>query len=146
MVCVRCTNPGALSGFTNQRFDHGSWISLQVNMLRKEMRTAIACARQLYPRLEVWWVQIFVESGSARQLSRYSGILVSWLDSRQRKSLQNVHTGSGAHPASFSVNTLTWIQRPGHEVNHSPPSSAEVKNLWSYSPPAPMPSWRALTV
>jgi hypothetical protein len=26
-----------------------------------------------------------------------------------------------------------WVQRPGSEVNHSPVSSAEVKNQWSYT-------------
>jgi len=32
-----------------------------------------------------------------------------------------------------------WL---GHAVNHSPPSSAKVKNYWSYTPsPLCMPSW-----
>jgi hypothetical protein len=26
-----------------------------------------------------------------------------------------------------------WVKRPGHEANHLPPSSAEVKNTWSYT-------------
>jgi hypothetical protein len=25
------------------------------------------------------------------------------------------------------------VKRPGHEADHSPPSSAEVKNVWSYT-------------
>jgi len=25
------------------------------------------------------------------------------------------------------------VKRPGHEADHSPPSSAEVKNAWSYT-------------
>jgi hypothetical protein len=25
------------------------------------------------------------------------------------------------------------VKRPGHEVDHSPPSSAKVKNAWSYT-------------
>jgi hypothetical protein len=25
-----------------------------------------------------------------------------------------------------------WVKRPGHEADHSPPTSAEVKNAWSY--------------
>jgi hypothetical protein len=26
-----------------------------------------------------------------------------------------------------------WIKQPEYEVDHSPPSSAEVKNVWSYT-------------
>ena len=49
-----------------------------------------------------------------------------------------VQTGIGALPASYSVGIedlsreLRW---PGREAGRSPPSSAEVKNEWSYSHP-----------
>jgi hypothetical protein len=38
-----------------------------------------------------------------------------------------VQTGSGAHPASYPMGTggKAW---PGRDADHSPPSSAEVKN------------------
>jgi hypothetical protein len=43
-----------------------------------------------------------------------------------------VQTGSGAHQASCTVGTGGPFPggkaRPGRDVNHSPPSSAEVKN------------------
>ena len=39
----------------------------------------------------------------------------------------NVQTGSGAHPASCS---FLGVNRPGREADHSPASSAEVKNEW----------------
>jgi hypothetical protein len=43
-----------------------------------------------------------------------------------------VHTGSGAHPASYSVGTrgpfLEGKVWPGRDADHSAPSSAEVKN------------------
>jgi hypothetical protein len=43
-----------------------------------------------------------------------------------------VQTGSGAHPASFTMGTggpFPWAKtRPGRYVDHSPPSSAEVEN------------------
>jgi hypothetical protein len=45
--------------------------------------------------------------------------------------LYEVQTGSGAHPASYPMGTRSSIpggKRPGHEANHSPPSSTEVKN------------------
>jgi hypothetical protein len=47
-----------------------------------------------------------------------------------------VQTGSDAHPASYPMGTGVFspgIKRPGHEADHSPPSSAEIKNEWSYS-------------
>ena len=38
-----------------------------------------------------------------------------------------------AHPSSSSMGTsvLFEVKQPGHEVNHSLPSSAEVRNEWS---------------
>jgi len=50
--------------------------------------------------------------------------------------LQNVQTGSGAHPASCSLGTgvLSWgLKWLGHYINHRPPSSANLKNEWSYT-------------
>jgi hypothetical protein len=45
-----------------------------------------------------------------------------------------VQTGSGAHPASYPVGTrgpFLGIKAVGREADHSPPSSAEVKNAWN---------------
>jgi hypothetical protein len=43
-----------------------------------------------------------------------------------------VQTGSGAHPASFTMGTWGPFPggkaRPGRDADHSPPSSAEVVN------------------
>jgi hypothetical protein len=47
-----------------------------------------------------------------------------------------VQNGSGDHPASYPVGTRGSFpggKRPGREADHSPPSSAEVKNAWSYT-------------
>jgi hypothetical protein len=52
--------------------------------------------------------------------------------------LQNVKTGSGAHPASHSMDTEgisgrgrgVEREQSGREVDHPPPSSAYVKNEW----------------
>jgi hypothetical protein len=41
-----------------------------------------------------------------------------------------VQNGSGAHPASYPMGTrgsFPGVKRPGRESDHSPPSSAEVK-------------------
>jgi hypothetical protein len=57
-----------------------------------------------------------------------------------------VQNGSGAHPASYTMGTRALslgIKRPGREADHSPPSSAEVKEwveLYLYF--HNMPSWR----
>jgi hypothetical protein len=58
-----------------------------------------------------------------------------------------IQTGSGAHPASYPMGTRgplpgdeAWL---GHDADHSPPTSAEVKNeqeLYLLSPHAP--PWR----
>jgi hypothetical protein len=51
-----------------------------------------------------------------------------------------VKTGSEAHPASYSMDTrgsFPEVKRPGCEADHSPPSSAEVKEcmeLYLHSP------------
>jgi hypothetical protein len=49
---------------------------------------------------------------------------------------QRVQKSSGAHPASYSMGTgvpSLGAKRPGREADHSPPSSAEVKNAWKYT-------------
>jgi hypothetical protein len=51
---------------------------------------------------------------------------------------RHVQNGSGAHPASYPVGTRVslslGVKQVGYETDHSPPSSAEVKNAWSYTP------------
>ncbi|PNF43534.1 hypothetical protein B7P43_G03911, partial [Cryptotermes secundus] len=47
-----------------------------------------------------------------------------------------VQTGSGVHPASYPMGTdssFPGVNRPGRETHHSPPASAEVKNIWIYT-------------
>jgi hypothetical protein len=54
-----------------------------------------------------------------------------------------VHTGPGAHPASYIMGTgsFTGIKQPGPGVVHPPPSNAEIKKrvkLYLYSPSEPL--------
>jgi hypothetical protein len=52
-----------------------------------------------------------------------------------------VQNGSGAHPASYPMVTrgsFLGLKRPGREADHSLPSSAEVKNAWSYTSTPPI--------
>jgi hypothetical protein len=85
----------------------------------------------------IWWrVQV---------RNRYSSLVYRWATSWTIKGsspdrggnfslYHRVKTGSGAHPASY----LMGIMRQGHEADHSPPSSAEVKNAWSYNSTPPI--------
>jgi hypothetical protein len=55
-----------------------------------------------------------------------------------------VQTSGGAHPASCTMGTGSFpgVKRPGHGVDHQPPSSAKVKEraeIYLYSPSGP--SW-----
>jgi hypothetical protein len=56
-------------------------------------------------------------------------------------SHHRVQTGSGALLTSYAVGTRgssLGIKRPGHEADYLLPSSAEVKNAWSYSSVPPV--------
>jgi hypothetical protein len=56
-------------------------------------------------------------------------------EARDISLLHSVQTGSGAHPASHPMGTgvpSSWIKLPGREDDHSPSSSAEVKNNGLY--------------
>jgi hypothetical protein len=58
--------------------------------------------------------------------------------------LHSVQTGSGAHPESYPMGTgalSPGVKRPGREADHSPPSSADVKNGGAIPLLPHMPSW-----
>jgi hypothetical protein len=47
-----------------------------------------------------------------------------------------VQTGSVVHPTSYKMGTggsFPGVKRQGREVDHSPPTSAEVKKMWIYT-------------
>jgi hypothetical protein len=47
--------------------------------------------------------------------------------------------GPTQHPNQLLRGTLSLsVKRPGRESGHSPPSSADVKNAWSYTPTSPI--------
>jgi hypothetical protein len=49
---------------------------------------------------------------------------------------RRVQNGSGAHPASYPRGTRGFFlggKAEGREADHSPPSSVEIKNAWSYT-------------
>jgi hypothetical protein len=51
-----------------------------------------------------------------------------------------VQTCSGAHPAYLMGTGALSLgaKRPGREADHSPPSSAEIKNAWIYTSNPPI--------
>jgi len=53
--------------------------------------------------------------------------------------LQSAQTGSGAHSGPFSISTP---ERPEREVDKALPTSAGIKNKWSYAATSDRPSWR----
>jgi hypothetical protein len=65
-------------------------------------------------------------------------------DFRQGKNfslLHSVQTGSGVHKASCSMGTVgsfLWGNRPKREDGHSPPPSADVKNIRNYTSTPPV--------
>jgi len=54
--------------------------------------------------------------------------------------LHCIQTGCGAHLASYPVdtgNSFPGSKALGHETNHSPLTSAQVKNAWNHSSTPP---------
>jgi hypothetical protein len=51
-----------------------------------------------------------------------------------------VQTGSVVHATSYIIGTwgsFPGVKRPGREADHSPPTSAEVKKMWTYTSTPP---------
>jgi hypothetical protein len=92
-----------------------------------------------------------------RHHSRYSDTLRagrSGIESRWGARFSAlVHTDQGAHPASYTICTWSFsgVKRPGRDVDHPPPSSAEVKErvgpylYSSYGPSWPVLGWTLLS-
>jgi hypothetical protein len=71
--------------------------------------------------------------------ARPTGVRIK-VRARHFSVLQNVQAVSGAHPGSFQQISgfFSQIKQPGREVNHSSPSSADVKHMWSYTATPPI--------
>jgi hypothetical protein len=73
-------------------------------------------------------------------VTRLQGVK-SWQEQGMIFFSKNVKTGSGTHPAAYSVGVgvLSQVVKwPGHEVIHVPPSSIMVKNGWIYTFTSPV--------
>jgi hypothetical protein len=51
---------------------------------------------------------------------------------------QNDQTGCGPHPVLFIGSLSLGINRPEREINHSPPSNADLKSEWSHIHQSPI--------
>jgi hypothetical protein len=105
----------------------------------------------LYPDINFFGVASFKEiTRIGTKLHGLSQLMVrgsnSDLNTRVRLSWgislhHRVQTGSGAQPASYPMDTGGFslgLKRLEREADHSPPSSAEVKNAWSYTSTPPI--------
>lgn len=57
---------------------------------------------------------------------------------REYSLLQNINTDSGSPPSllfsGYIGAVASSVKWPRHEADRTPPSSTNVKNLWSYTP------------
>jgi hypothetical protein len=91
---------------------------------------------------------LFTQDTGARIAQWYStGLQAGWsvvwvLAGPGNFSLDHcIQTSSRANPISYSMGTrgsFPGVKWPGHEADHSPPSSAKVKNVWSYTSTSPI--------
>jgi hypothetical protein len=68
---------------------------------------------------------------------------------RDLSSFQSLHVSSGAHPASYPMDTMVLsleLKWPGREAHHLPSSHAKVKNEWNCMSISPVPSCHAQEV
>jgi hypothetical protein len=69
------------------------------------------------------------------------GLYGQWVGVRVPVGVRFFSAASGAHPASYRMDTGALsgrgVKRPGREAGHSPPASAEVKNTWTYTSTPP---------
>ena len=85
------------------------------------------------------WIRDVVVCTLTRPRVGWSGVWIPIM-ARDFPLLQTVQTGSGAHPASYSMGTgvlSRGAKRSGPKVD-SPPSSAAIMNEWSYTSNSPM--------
>jgi hypothetical protein len=61
----------------------------------------------------------------------YFKLKIENVNLRMISLLQIVQTGSEVHPTSYPMCTRGSF--PGGKVDHSPPTSAEVKKMWIYT-------------
>jgi hypothetical protein len=120
---------------------HAKWLSLYSRTCTKcDATVAVALSHAQRHRAERYNV-----TASNRRFSQLRAV-VAWTRLRARRYgaripvgardfplLPNFKTGPSTLLFSGYLGSFPWVMRPRCEVNHSPPSSAEAKNEWSYT-------------
>jgi hypothetical protein len=94
----------------------------KIAIVAKLLGQIYSCSRGIFkrwPRAMGWVIRVWIPVGAGNYTSHHC-----------------VQTSSGAHPASYPTGTRGSFpggKAVGREADHSPPSSAEVKNAWTYS-------------
>jgi hypothetical protein len=90
------------------------------------------------------WILIWKYLGGGIAQWYSAGLWAGWLGVRvpARAGNFSLHhsfqTGSGAHPTSYPMAFSLGVKRQEREADHSPPSSAEVKNAWNCTSTTPI--------
>jgi hypothetical protein len=67
---------------------------------------------------------------------------VDWLrEMNSRTVYKNLHYSYYIYISMYWGALSPGVKRPGHEADHSPPTSAEVKKMWIYTSIPHTPSW-----
>jgi hypothetical protein len=110
-------------------------------------RTIVFC---LFGALILSWYNRSRDSsvGVATGYRRDDGGVGTRVPARQEFSHFHVQTDSGAHPVSYPMGTGgafpgEGVKRQGREADHSPVTTAEVKQMWIYTSFPHTPLWRS---
>lgn len=105
------------------------------------------CAPHRLPDTKLLFPLVFLKTfGSSNSfLKRH------WLPNNFRKRTVDTVTSDNTHKHKSLLfsgyrGSFVWIKRPGHDADHSPPSSSELKNEWSYTSTPPPGHLYAFTV
>jgi hypothetical protein len=116
-----------------------AWTERIVSNLISDLQTNVMIRSSMSEYLHFWSVGI---------AQRYSaGLRAGWAGVWDPAGAGNfsfhrrVQTDTGAHPASNPMGIMGsffGVKWQGHEGDHSPPSSSEGKNVWSYASTSPI--------
>jgi len=90
------------------------------------------------------WIPLPNEKGEAYSLKKLRCGPQDSPGSTEVTFVQNVQTGSVAHPTSHSMENGSRVKRPGREFDQSLPFSSKVKSEWSCASSAHPAAWSVL--
>jgi hypothetical protein len=126
--CTRCSRTYLVSIWTQWPFSQYFNLLLQLpclcswnSVVRSQYSDWLLAGRPRGRSLSPGEVKNFYFSKSSRLALGSAQIPIQWV------------------PGAFSLG----VKRPGREVDHSPPTSADVKKMWIYTSTPYTPSWRS---